>query len=1333
MADPQQTLPAGPVVTTAPIEENPVNFIMRAKAAGLTSVEINDELKARYEIDLSPIVDIGETASRVFRSGVPKGMREKTYAEEIMEPISVASGMAAGAVTGAAELITPQITETIVPGRMGKVIAESQRKPLGKELRKLREDIDKTFREREGESGFENLRLDLRENAEGVIEIMRVLRGAEDFTKEHKSTLEHLWGKQKEGSVTGRQFVMGAAADIWALGDDPELYFKSRPFTAAMMLAAPMAEVNALAKAGYQPAVNFVKSKSGQALKRISDSASKKLGEYETGVRAKQTVQKTARTIEEGLQKARRWTSDPFIQSTEKASKLTEALVDTANRTGKSVQQIAARWAESIRRGYEEVAPGRSKGIRLPFKKVEEAVGTTKAAERWDTPDSIKVLTQEVDYNPTTAHFGGRREIAAILAEALEDFKAGKISREDYDNFVKHVYKQEAKPSFITISRTHWNEAVGRFVEDLAKLKHVDPITVIKTLNKTLADQAVGMLRSKNIQKQVIDSIMAKIEEAGIYSPEQMVNLRKQLPKYLDEFNKRDPNSPSYEAHAIIDFSGTKINLSQEVLSVIDNNPNLRKNIYSELISEAAGDIAQDTRLNAISESLNDNMPMFATEAEWIDNAIERSLIGGEELPPLIQDNPHHLATRMIDNLDGYAKLIAKSDDPAMMAQARQQIRNLAHKLRSYKRMPPELTKAFGIQDYIATNKPLIPPKTKVGKAPAKLEYEVFAPEGVIDTLQWELNSKLATENATGFWNILNRAIKGNLTARNLASALNNIKANFVYQTMRRGTPLLTSDLMNMIRKYHGYRTGKSLRGDMAYKLSPFERKFFEAMERSGVLDTTMLDAELGGLGISDIMPVLKKFTPMLEKFYKAGDNIFKLEESMHNYKRLTGALDELLDGEFISFEVQPNKHVKLVKQGDNFTLDGQVLTSSQVDDLLVSGSSLPAQRIFFDYTNVPNAIKWVRASKALGVTSPFFTWFWKAMDIPGVKRGLMREALTDGVSFSTNNKKINTMRRAVMVKNVLKRHAFIAGLREAVKEPNNSETLRKVLAYSPKEFNLQLLDYTTNPMWIGHDSEESSNQFAPSDIIIRAIMSGMALTESDQDIIEELYPKEHGRFGEEIDFDLSSIEDPKIRNDILIRRKLLRKHHTKEGLTAEDLAQLIGVSGSPILDGVIMLKEGSRQGGKINKAKLTQMITTALMGGTAAGVLDIAVGAITDPNSPNKLFTTRRWAENEIGEPEEKFIKWAMRRLTGIGFRPLDVGQRSESYFKRKEFEWKDSLTGDLKDLLKDNPDLRSRDRANIQARIIELEKIVEGEMMIEKLRFDEVFENLRKNVKSK
>jgi hypothetical protein len=64
----------------------------------------------------------------------------------------------------------------------------------------------------------------------------------------------------------------------------------------------------------------------------------------------------------------------------------------------------------------------------------------------------------------------------------------------------------------------------------------------------------------------------------------------------------------------------------------------------------------------------------------------------------------------------------------------------------------------------------------------------------------------------------------------------------------------------------------------------------------------------------------------------------------------------------------------------------------------------------------------------------------------------------------------------------------MLAAMREAVLAEDD-ETLRKILSFAPKDFNLQLLEELGSPFTIGYDSMESANQFAPSDRIIRGIM----------------------------------------------------------------------------------------------------------------------------------------------------------------------------------------------------------------------------------------------------
>lgn len=1340
-----------PALTTPEEQETLDVFLQRAQAAGLDPEEITSEVQSRYDIDLSgpmkAVQDLQETMGAAFTGGVPPGMREKTYSEEVLEPFATVGGIAEGALEAAGETLGPAMTEIWAGGGdpIKTPITQAMRRKAGEKVRAVKEDIEETFKQRHGQAGWENVRDDLTDNVEGILEIIRIIRGTEDFTPESYNVLEHLGGKFKEGTGTGRQFVHGAFADLLSLGDDPLLYARSRPVTTGMLIAGPLSEVNRLAKLRYAPAVKWVKSESGKKFNSVWEGIKRKTETSEMAVKARRKVQRTGRTISKKYGELQRFVIDPFIQPTQKASQLVESLIDTAKRTGAGVDEIAKRWAESIKRGYEDITPDRSPGVKIPFENAVDAVGPAKARERWNVGHAVKTLTQEIDYNPTTAHFGGRKEIAVILAEAFEDYKNGYITKQQYEKFDREVKAREAEPVFINVSNTHWNETVGRLVDDLDKLKHVDATEVIAILNKNLVDQAVGILRSKNMRNLVVEDILGQIREANIYTPEQLINLKEKLTKYLDDINKRDPEAPSFENNVIINFNSpagpVQISIAKTVLKVLDETPKVRRTVYSELIANTAADIGADARLNVIAETLTDNMPIFPTDEAWIHNALETVILKGEELPPMIHGNPHQLATRMLDAIDKYASMIARSTDPELLALAKQGIREVAHKIRSYVRVPQDLINEFGVREFIETYKAQTP---KQKRGPAKLEYEVFAPEGVIDTLQYELNAHKAVNEASGFWHWLNRGIKGNLTVRNLSSALNNIRANFTYQTFRRANPLLAVNLVDIIRTYHGFRTGKTLSGDVLYKISKAKRKFFEAMERTGYLKTTILDAELGGLGLSSIMPLPKVMTSWLEKFYQAGDNIFKLEDSWYNYKKLSKDTQQLQVGEHMTFEVKSGQRGTLANTADGWTLDGAQLTASQFADVLAQAASVPGLRIFFDYTRVANIIKWQRASKALGVTSPFFTWFWKAIDIPGVKRGLGRELFMDGVPYETNSKVLNTNRRKALALESLKKQVVITGMREAVKEPNNDKLLRKVISYAPQQFNLQLLEATTNPAWIGHDSEESANQFGPSDSIIRAIMSGQAIAEDDawympwatpdiKESLKELYPIEKGRFGDMVDFDLSTIEDPEVKRDILIRRKILKKHHSGEALNWADTAALVAVSGTPILEGVIMLDEAGRQGGRVNKQKLFQLVTTALMGGTAAAILDIAVASLVDPDSPSKLFTTRRWAENEIDEPQEKFVKWSMRRITGIGFRPLDVGARSKWYFNKKETEWKNSLTGSLKQLLEDNPDLSPEDRHNMQLRIVELDRIVEGEIMLEKMYFDEVFEKLGKSARKK
>jgi hypothetical protein len=88
------------------------------------------------------------------------------------------------------------------------------------------------------------------------------------------------------------------------------------------------------------------------------------------------------------------------------------------------------------------------------------------------------------------------------------------------------------------------------------------------------------------------------------------------------------------------------------------------------------------------------------------------------------------------------------------------------------------------------------------------------------------------------------------------------------------------------------------------------------------------------------------------------------------------------------------------------------------------------------------------------------------------------------------------------------------------------------------------------------------------------------------------------------------------------------------------------------------------------------------------------------------------------------------MRRVTGVGYRPLDIMKRKERYFTSLKKEWNLALTEDLKKQLED-PLITPEETNNINERIFELEEIIDSEITLEQLRFDEVYSKIDKVMK--
>ena len=155
--------------------------------------------------------------------------------------------------------------------------------------------------------------------------------------------------------------------------------------------------------------------------------------------------------------------------------------------------------------------------------------------------------------------------------------------------------------------------------------------------------------------------------------------------------------------------------------------------------------------------------------------------------------------------------------------------------------------------------------------------------------------------------------------------------------------------------------------------------------------------------GASGALDLWKSALSKMQSAYQVSDVWFKLERGLLIGRLLDKGLAKMKTGKKLSFDVSPERSVTIYKSGDkSFRLNGENgrrLTMKEVRSLISEAGRLAGNRLYFDYSKVSGWNKFLRESGADMFVSPFYSWFWKAMWIPGMKEGLGKHILTGGLS----------------------------------------------------------------------------------------------------------------------------------------------------------------------------------------------------------------------------------------------------------------------------------------------------------------------------------------------
>ena len=186
---------------------------------------------------------------------------------------------------------------------------------------------------------------------------------------------------------------------------------------------------------------------------------------------------------------------------------------------------------------------------------------------------------------------------------------------------------------------------------------------------------------------------------------------------------------------------------------------------------------------------------------------------------------------------------------------------------------------------------------------------------------------------------------------------------------------------------------------------------------------------------------------------YNMEDVSFRISEFVREYSELEQAVDLLQPGKELYLETGTNRSLRIER-----TKDGQIsmfkqkkdketgrtkrvlekMTKTEVQNRVAAAAMTKVNRVIFNYSDIPTWLKVMRDIPFSPLISPFITWAYKALDIPGIKRGLVSDTLFERPTFLTNDLQLQAWANRRSVARSARRSGYFAGATSEMNEQTN-------------------------------------------------------------------------------------------------------------------------------------------------------------------------------------------------------------------------------------------------------------------------------------------------------
>jgi len=373
----------------------------------------------------------------------------------------------------------------------------------------------------------------------------------------------------------------------------------------------------------------------------------------------------------------------------------------------------------------------------------------------------------------------------------------------------------------------------------------------------------------------------------------------------------------------------------------------------------------------------------------------------------------------------------------------------------------------------------------------------------------------------------------------NPKAMMNNIIGNEVLTSIAVGQIPGT----NLIKAF--WRKGKELAG----KFNPQETQFIEASKRMGLFNTNVVKADiattesLAGGRVTEAMQQAREAGGAVGgKLMAVGDEVYKIPVAYHEFTFAQEALGKMKPGESITMRVGERVKVRVTRlegagefemkyfsRGEDVTaartkIKGQsqvvksgtpnrkpgdpdyVKPDNRLMDVMARYGKQAADSYYFDYTNVPGWIAWLRKQPVVGAASPFYTWAWKALDLPG-KPGLLTSVLRGPRTLTSTSRAVNMSLAKAHTGTAMRRAGLIGAIHN---ETQYDPDIARMMSWNPKAPRAVVTKAYGNPSQLAVARYSSANFLEPTLTALDLVSQGIEKIIS-KDTIKEMMESEEG------------------------------------------------------------------------------------------------------------------------------------------------------------------------------------------------------------------------------